>query len=403
MTVYEPPGAPGPPGTPGADVPYDVDVPYDAVVLAGGAARRLGGADKPGVRVGGRALLDRVLAACAGAATTVVVAAPRATARPVVWAREDPPGGGPLAALEAGLRHTTAEYVVVLSADLPFLEEETVRRLLATLRTGDAARDLTAPRTLESAPRDSGSAPPVPASVPCDSGSAPPVPASVPRTSASAPRDSASAVCPPASAPRDSASAPRDSAPAPHPPTSAPPAQADAAGPDGVLLTDPGGRDQPLVAAYRAQALRRELESLAVECGGLAGLPLRRLIAALDLTRITDPVASFDCDTWDDIAAARARIREHEHVLDEWISAVKDELGIDLDVDTGVLLDLARDAAHGVARPAAPLTTFLVGYAAARAGGGPEAVAEAARKAAALALRWADEDAAASDAKPDAG
>ncbi|MYS05028.1 NTP transferase domain-containing protein, partial [Streptomyces sp. SID6041] len=34
--------------------------PHDAVVLAGGAARRLGGADKPGVRVGGRPLLDRV-------------------------------------------------------------------------------------------------------------------------------------------------------------------------------------------------------------------------------------------------------------------------------------------------------------------------------------------------------
>ncbi|MDG4865579.1 NTP transferase domain-containing protein, partial [Streptomyces sp. T-3] len=50
---------------------------YDAVVLAGGGAKRLGGADKPGVRVGGRALLDRVLAACATAAATVVVAEPR--------------------------------------------------------------------------------------------------------------------------------------------------------------------------------------------------------------------------------------------------------------------------------------------------------------------------------------
>ncbi|MFF2361998.1 DUF6457 domain-containing protein [Streptomyces sp. NPDC058122] len=169
---------------------------------------------------------------------------------------------------------------------------------------------------------------------------------------------------------------------------------------DGVLLVDPEGRDQPLVAAYRADALRRELGVLAAAHGSLAGLPLRRLVAALDLTRIADPVASFDCDTWDDIAAARARIREHGHVLDEWISAVKDELGIDLDVDTGVLLDLARDAAHGVARPAAPLTTFLVGYAAARAGGGPEAVADASRKAAALALRWADEDA--PEAAPDA-
>ncbi|MER5831988.1 NTP transferase domain-containing protein [Streptomyces sp. NPDC002130] len=289
MTAYESPGEPGAATGPAR---------YDAVVLAGGAARRLGGTDKPGVRVGGRPLLDRVLAACATARTTVVVAAPRPTARPVTWAREDPPGGGPLAALDAGLRHTTAEHVAVLSADLPFLQETTVGRLLSALRAG---------------------------------------------------------------------------------------------GSDGVLLTDPGGRDQPLVAAYRAPRLREELALLADRHGALAGLPLRRLTAELDLTRISDPVASFDCDTWDDIATARARIREHGHVLDEWISAVKDELGIDLDVDTRGLLDLARDAAHGVARPAAPLTTFLVGYAAAQAGGGPEAVAEAARKAAALADRWAQE------------
>ena len=31
-----------------------------------------------------------------------------------------------------------------------------------------------------------------------------------------------------------------------------------------------------------------------------------------------------------------------------------------------MLLDLARDAAHGVERPAAPLTTFLVGVAVGR-------------------------------------
>ncbi|MEZ3180128.1 molybdenum cofactor guanylyltransferase [Streptomyces pimonensis] len=268
-------------------------------MLAGGAARRLGGVDKPGVRVGGRALLDRVLTACADARTTVVVADPRPTERPVVWAREEPPGGGPLAALAAGLRHTTADQVLVVSADLPFLGYRTVRGLLTSLRHGAA---------------------------------------------------------------------------------------------DGVLLTDSDGRDQPLVAAYRAGPLRRGLAALTGRHGELTGLPLRRLTGSLGLTRTSDPVASFDCDTWDDIATARARIREHGHVLDEWISAVKDELGIDLDVDTGVLLDLARDAAHGVARPAAPLTTFLVGYAAARAGGDREAVAEAAHKAAALALRWADEE-----------
>ncbi|MEU6177729.1 NTP transferase domain-containing protein [Streptomyces coeruleorubidus] len=298
MTAYE---LPGEPGTGSGPARRPDPAAYDAVVLAGGAARRLGGADKPGVRVGGRALLDRVLAACADARGTVVVAAPRPTARPVTWAHEDPPGGGPLAALDAGLRHTTARHVVVLSADLPFLEQRTVDRLLSTLRTSAA---------------------------------------------------------------------------------------------DGVLLTDPEGRDQPLVAAYAAPRLREVLALLTDRHEGLAGLPLRRLVAELNLTRVSDPVASFDCDTWDDIATARARIREHGHVLDEWISAVKDDLGIDLDVDTRLLLDLARDAAHGVDRPAAPLTTFLVGYAAARAGGGPEAVAEAARKAAALAARWAEENAA---------
>ncbi|MFD7911769.1 NTP transferase domain-containing protein [Streptomyces sp. NPDC059752] len=273
---------------------------YDAIVLAGGAAQRLGGADKPALSVGGRALLDRVLDACPDARTTVVVGGRRATARPVRWTREDPPGGGPVAALDAGLRLTSAELVLVLSADLPFLDWETVGTLL------------------------------------------------------------------------------------------------DAAGGDGAMLRDPDGRDQPLVAAYRAEPLRREIALLAAEHGTLTGLPLRALTAALDLARVTSrPLASFDCDTWDDLAAARARIREHGSVLEQWITAVKSELGIDLPVDTKTLLDLARDAAHGVARPAAPLTTFLVGYAAAHAaatGADPaQAVAEASRKAADLALRWADE------------
>ncbi|MCX5284487.1 NTP transferase domain-containing protein [Streptomyces sp. NBC_00198] len=405
-------------------------VAYDAVVLAGGSARRLGGADKPGVRVGGRALLDRVLAACVDAAVTVVVAEPRATARPVRWAREDPPGGGPVAALDAGLRHTTAPYVVVLSADLPFLDEKTVRRLLDALAGADAA---TVPHAAPGAPEGGSAALAAPPSAsrevrgsPGTLEEAPPAldPASADRRStdavgpAGAPSESAAQdapVAPPSpGTPAEQAASAAQSAcadmvtppdrgarTAEGPSPSAGERHVTDARPDGVVLTDPDGRDQPLVAAYRTHALRRELAVLGAAHGGLGGLPLRRLVAALDLLRLSDPVASFDCDTWDDIAAARARIREHGHVLDEWITAVKDELGIDLDVDTGVLLDLARDAAHAVARPAAPLTTFLVGYAAARAGGGPEAVAEASRKATELALRWAAEDA--PDTAPDAG
>ncbi|MEV0602460.1 NTP transferase domain-containing protein [Streptomyces sp. NPDC050315] len=289
---------------------------YDTIVLAGGAARRLGGADKPALAVGGRSLLDRVLAACPGAARTVVVGPERPTARPVMTTREDPPGAGPVAALDAGLRHTTAGTVLVLSADLPFLTAGTVDALLAA-----------------------GAGP-----------------------------------------------GPGES-----------PGHA-----DGALLVDGDGRDQPLVAAYRAEALRRALETLRAERGGLDGLPLRALLAELTVRRVRDDTAaaSFDCDTWEALSAARARIREHGHVLDEWITAVKAELGIELDVDTADLLDLARDAAHGVARPAAPLTTFLVGYAAAQQG---LDVAEVSRRAAALANRWAAEAEAADAGVADAG
>ena len=113
---------------------------YDALVLAGGAARRLGGADKPALLVGDSSLLDRVLTACAGAERTVVVGPSRRTSRPVVWCREEPPGGGPVPALRTGLQHVTAERVVLLAADLPFLTpavvDELVKRAPAVLTDG---------------------------------------------------------------------------------------------------------------------------------------------------------------------------------------------------------------------------------------------------------------------------
>lgn len=52
--------------------------------------------------------------------------------------------------------------------------------------------------------------------------------------------------------------------------------------------------------------------------------------------------------------------------MDEWIDAVRLELGLDDPVDVDVILDVARVAAHNVARPAAPVTTYLLGVAVAR-------------------------------------
>jgi hypothetical protein len=51
--------------------------------------------------------------------------------------------------------------------------------------------------------------------------------------------------------------------------------------------------------------------------------------------------------------------------LPEWTAAAVAELGLDVEVDLKLVLDLARDAAHAVERPAAPVTTFLLGIAAA--------------------------------------
>lgn len=55
--------------------------------------------------------------------------------------------------------------------------------------------------------------------------------------------------------------------------------------------------------------------------------------------------------------------------LPQWSSELGEALDLKFDVDIKTILDLARDAAHQVERPAAPLTTFLVGYAAGLRGG----------------------------------
>lgn len=77
--------------------------------------------------------------------------------------------------------------------------------------------------------------------------------------------------------------------------------------------------------------------------------------------------------------------------LEQWTTALADELGIDVGegvMDIRALLDVARVAAHSVDRPAAPLTTFLVGYAVATRGGTPEAAHNAMATASALASGW---------------
>ncbi|WP_067179329.1 DUF6457 domain-containing protein [Microtetraspora niveoalba] len=73
------------------------------------------------------------------------------------------------------------------------------------------------------------------------------------------------------------------------------------------------------------------------------------------------------------------------NVLEEWTALVCRELGVDPGkVDRNAVLDLTRDVAHGVARPAAPLTAYLVGL----AQGAGTAPADALERLSAMARNW---------------
>ncbi len=96
-----------------------MSVVFDAVVLAGGQGSRMGGVSKADLQIGGRRLLDRVLAACAGAGVVVVVGDVEVPDG-VVLTREDPPGTGPAAGLQAGLLASGGQpWTLVLACDLP--------------------------------------------------------------------------------------------------------------------------------------------------------------------------------------------------------------------------------------------------------------------------------------------
>ena len=74
--------------------------------------------------------------------------------------------------------------------------------------------------------------------------------------------------------------------------------------------------------------------------------------------------------------------------LHDWIDELIDVLDLDTEVDEGLVLDLARVAAHNVVRPAAPITTYLLGYAAGAQGAGPDEIEVLAARAQKLAENW---------------
>jgi molybdopterin-guanine dinucleotide biosynthesis protein A len=259
-----------------------------AIVLAGGSARRLSGTPKPLLLVADRPLLVHVArAAEATGADPVVIVGPTDTA-PMVrdrrveampWTREQPPGGGPVAGIAAGLAllgppNSDDDLVLLLAGDAPRIGPS----LEPLVRAGRAAV---------------------------------------------------------------------------------------ARGQDGSVA-HAGGRDQLL-----ASCLRRRTLADAV-AGEPAGRSLYEALGELRLEPVpVEETTVLDADTWDDLTNLRQLAEEEfmaEHAtLAAWVEVVATELGVPAgQVDIDAVLGLARDAAHHVERPAAPLTTFLLGFAAAR-------------------------------------
>ncbi|MEU4233086.1 NTP transferase domain-containing protein [Nonomuraea sp. NPDC026600] len=304
---------------------------YDAVILAGGQARRLGGLDKPGLSVGARAMIESVVLAASGARTVIVVGPERPLpgavraggleGRPrIVFAREDPPGSGPVPALRAGLREVTAPRVVLLAGDLPYLRAGHVAELLHASSQAATAEGGGGDVSEDAAVGDVSGG-------------------HVGGGDVNGAYESGGHTG------------------------------------GGVVAVDDGGREQWLLSLWPAETLRRALD-------GYTGRSLRGVFGPLVHARVALPGRPwFDCDTMDDLEEARM------NVLNEWTALACQELGVDpARVDRDLILELTKEVAHGVARPAAPLTAYLLGL----AEGAGTAPADAVARITALARNWGE-------------
>lgn len=130
---------------------------HDVIVLAGGGGTRLGGVDKASLEVAGRPLLERVLKGTANAEQVVVVGRTQVPDG-VLRTMEDPPGGGPVAGIAAGLRALREDgdaeppWTLVLAVDQPGAGDA-VPALLGAAAVARPATDLVCPHDEEGHPQ----------------------------------------------------------------------------------------------------------------------------------------------------------------------------------------------------------------------------------------------------------
>lgn len=270
---------------------------WSALILTGGKSSRFG-SDKSQAMIGRNSLLNQLLVTLPENIEVVVVG-PHSNDAPrhVSYVRESPIGGGPVAAIDEGLKSINSEFVAIIATDMPFASKIVMELMKYSV-------------TLE----------------------------------------------------------------------------------DGAVPLDSQGVRQTLCAIYRVKPLQKAIANL----GNPQGQSMRSLISKLDIREIkVGQVLEgklLDIDTPADLA--RALILSQESELDpklesvksmkEWIEAVQKELGINVNLDHELILDVARDAAHVIERKAAPVTTFLLGFAVAAGADAKEVT----KKIAELAKNW---------------
>lgn len=99
----------------------------------------MGGEDKALLEVGGKTMLQRAVEAVDGAGRTIVAGPERPLGADVMWTREEPPGGGPVAGLAAGLGLVVEERFVVLAVDMPLVDGDLISHLLGSMGDADGA------------------------------------------------------------------------------------------------------------------------------------------------------------------------------------------------------------------------------------------------------------------------
>ena len=130
---------------------------------------------------------------------------------------------------------------------------------------------------------------------------------------------------------------------------------------DGAWAIREDGTGQPLCACVRTELIK----DLLAPTQGVNLSPLR-LLSTLNMVGVSvKPGQVTDFDTWTDVAAAAKRSESMDQITQMWLARVAAVLEVDQhELPIEQLLDLTREVAHGVERKSAPLTTYLLGYAA---------------------------------------